>query len=296
MNVVGTFDAVRKLTHGRVGLVPTMGYLHEGHIAIIETAALHTDSIVVSVFVNPLQFGSSLDLDTYPSDLERDVDIVTRAGADVVFAPSVSEMYPDGQSTLVRVAGVGETMEGENRPGHFDGVATVVAKLFSGLQPDVAFFGRKDAQQLAVVTTMARDLSMPVEVIGLPTVREADGLALSSRNTRLDERSRTLASRISRALFAAGALFADGERMSAALKGSVRSVLDIEPEISVDYIEVADADTARPIDNVEYDAFLAVAARIGGVRLIDNVFLDGRTGMVDTGTKLERPSILYGGR
>jgi len=296
MNVVGTFDAVRKLTHGRVGLVPTMGYLHEGHIAIIETAALQTDSLVVSVFVNPLQFGSSPDLDTYPSDLDRDVDIATRAGADVVFAPTVSEMYPDGQSTLVSVAGVGETMEGEARPGHFDGVATVVAKLFSGVRPDVAFFGRKDAQQLAVVTTMARDLSMPVEVIGLPTVRETDGLALSSRNTRLDERSRTSANRISNALFAAGELFTDGERSSAVLKESVRAVLDSEPKISTDYVEVADAETARPVDNIEYDAFLAVAARIGGVRLIDNVFLDGRTGVVDTGTRLDRPSILYGGR
>jgi len=296
MNVVGSFDAVRKLTHGRVALVPTMGYLHEGHVSIIETAAIQSDSVVVSIFVNPLQFGTPLDLETYPSDLDRDVDIAARAGADVIFAPSISVMYPVEPSTMVHVPGVSEAMEGVSRPGHFDGVATVVAKLFSGVRPDVAFFGRKDAQQLAVVTTMARDFSMPVEVIGVPTVREADGLALSTRNARLDERSRAAASRISGALFTAGGLFADGERSSSALKAAVRSLLDIEPEISLDYVEVADVATSRPIDTVEYDAFLAVAARIGGVRLIDNVFLDGRTGTVDTGTRLDRPSILYGGR
>lgn len=296
MNVVGSFDAVRKLAHGRVALVPTMGYLHEGHVSLIETAALQTDTVVVSVFVNPLQFGTSPDLEAYPSDLERDVDIAARAGADTVFAPSVSEMYPEVHSTLVRVQGVAEFMEGESRPGHFDGVATVVAKLLSGVRPDVAFFGRKDAQQLAVVATMARDLSMPVEIVGVSTVRESDGLALSSRNIRLDGSARMVAAKISDALFGAGNRFASGERSSSALKTSVRAALDDEANIVVDYIEVADAETARPIDLVENDAFLAVAATISGVRLIDNLFLDGRSGAVDMGTRLDASSMLYGGR
>jgi len=294
MIVAGSFDEVRKLTHGRVGLVPTMGYLHEGHISIIEAAVLQTDSVVVSVFINPLQFETQLDLETYPADLDRDVDIAQQAGADVLFAPAASEMYPVEQSTIVSVAGVGDAMEGELRPGHFDGVATVVTKLFAGVQPDVAFFGRKDAQQLAVVTAMARDLSMPVEVVGLPTVREVDGLALSTRNALLDEQSRTRASTISRALFSAARLFSDGERRSVALIASADSVLASCPEILVEYIEVADTAAARLIESVEYDAFLAVAARIGGVRLIDNVFFDGRTGAVDTGSRLDGSSILYG--
>lgn len=296
MNVVGSFDAVRKLEHGRVALVPTMGYLHEGHVSLIEAAAHQSDTVVVSIFVNPLQFGTPFDLETYPADLERDVDVAERAGADVVFAPSLAEMYPDAHTTIVRVENVAEFMEGERRPGHFDGVATVVAKLLSGVRPDVTFFGRKDAQQLAVVATMARDLSMPVEVVGVSTVRESDGLALSSRNTRLDPSARSTAAKIAAALFVAGARFADGERSSSALKGLVRSSLDAEPDIVTDYIEVADSTSARPVDLVENDAFLAVAATISGVRLIDNVFLDGRSGDVDLGTRLDAPSMLYGGK
>ncbi len=248
-----------------------------------------------SLFVNPLQFDDATDLDAYPDDLDRDVDLAARWGADVVFAPSVAEMYPTPQHTSVTVAGVTDAMEGEHRPGHFTGVATVVAKLFAGIRPDLAFFGRKDAQQLAVVTTMARELSMPLEVVGMPTVREADGLALSSRNTRLTAGDRDRAVTLSRGLFAAADLFTAGERAAAALEEAVRTVVAGVDGVDLEYVELADADTATPIDTAVGRSFLALAARVGGVRLIDNVFLDATTGTADTGVRLDGPSILYGG-
>ena len=295
MTVVCRFSDVRRLEHGTVGLVPTMGYLHEGHLALIEEAGKRCDTVVVSVFVNPLQFDNTADLDSYPDDLERDVELATSHGAGVVFAPSLGEMYPTHQRTTVTVEQVADAMEGEHRRGHFDGVATVVAKLFSGVRPDAAFFGRKDAQQLAVVTTMARELSMPVEVVGLPTVRERDGLALSSRNTRLSADERGNALRLSRGLFAAAELFREGERRSDLLEAAVREVVAGAAGIKLEYVALADAPSAAPVDVAEGVTFLALAARVGSVRLIDNVFLDGNTGSVDVGVRLEHPSILYGG-
>ncbi len=295
MKVLRTFRDVRELTHGSIGLVPTMGYLHEGHLALIEEAAKRCDTVVVSVFVNPLQFDDPADLDTYPDDLERDVELASRHGADLIFAPDIAEMYPARQRTTVTVAEVADAMEGEHRRDHFVGVATVVAKLFSGIRPDVAYFGRKDAQQLAVVTTMARELSMPVEVVGLATVRELDGLALSSRNTRLTRSERRDALTLSQGLFAAARRFTEGERRSAPLESAVRDIVVGSAGVELEYVTVADASTAAPIDTVSGSAFLALAARVGSVRLIDNVFIDGSTGTVDTGVRLESPSIVYGG-
>lgn len=295
MKIVDTFADVRRLEHGTVGLVPTMGYLHEGHLALIDEAVHRCDTVVVSVFVNPLQFDDATDLDTYPDDLERDVDLAADHGAHVVFAPSVAEMYPTRQRTTVTVAEVTATMEGEHRRDHFVGVATVVAKLFSGVLPDIAYFGRKDAQQLAVVTTMAEELSMPVRVVGLPTVRESDGLALSSRNTRLTALQRSDALTLSQGLFCASRLFVDGERRAAPLEAAVRDVVVGSSGVELEYVTLADASSATPIDVVEGSAFLALAARVGPVRLIDNVFFDGTAGTVDTGVELDGPSILYGG-
>ncbi len=296
MKVLHTFRDVREFAQGSVGLVPTMGYLHEGHLALIDEAAERCETVIVSVFVNPLQFDDATDLDTYPDDLERDVELASCHGADVVFAPSLTEMYPTRQRTTVTVAEVADAMEGEHRRDHFVGVATVVTKLFSGVRPDVAYFGRKDAQQLAVVTTMAAELSMPVHVVGLPTVRESDGLALSSRNTRLTPSERHDALTLSQGLFAAARLFGEGERRSAALEAAVRDVVIGSPGVQLEYVTVADASTAAPIVTVTGPAFLALAARVGSsVRLIDNVFIDASTGTVDTGVKLDGPSILYGG-
>lgn len=295
MIIVETFDAVRETAGGSVGLVPTMGFLHEGHLSLIEEATRHHDTVVMSLFVNPLQFGEASDLDRYPRDLDRDVELAGAAGADIVFAPTVDYMYPEPPATTVTVDGVADAMEGATRPGHFAGVATVVAKLFAGVQPNAAFFGRKDAQQLAVVTTMARDLSMPVEVVGLPIVREADGLALSSRNVRLDPDARATATALSRALFRGADLFEAGERSVAVVRDSVRGEL-LEAGIDrVEYVELADETSAAIASEFSGRQFLATAARVGDVRLIDNVTLDSGTSTTDRGVRLTEPSILYGG-
>jgi pantoate--beta-alanine ligase len=272
-----------------------MGYLHEGHLSLIEAAAQRCDTVVVSVFVNPLQFGDASDLDAYPADLSRDESLAAEAGATVVFAPSVGEMYRAKHMVRVLVSDVGDAMEGTFRPGHFDGVATVVAKLFAGLQPDRAFFGRKDAQQLALVTSMADGLSMPVEIVGCPIVRESDGLALSSRNTRLTDSAHADAVKLSQALFAAGDVFTEGERSAGALKAVVADSLSDLPSIDVEYIEVADPVSAQLVDEIIDTSFLALAATVGGVRLIDNILLDGSDGSVDIGQRITTRSILYGG-
>ena len=295
MKTVQSFEEVRDLTIGVVGLVPTMGYLHEGHINLIEAAADRCDTVVVSVFVNPLQFGNQPDLEAYPSDLARDEDLARLAGADVLFAPQPGEMYDDPPRVTVKVVGVGDAMEGAHRPGHFVGVATVVAKLFSGIQPHTAFFGRKDAQQLALVSTMAAGLSMPIEVVGSPTVRESDGLALSSRNTRLSSSARHDAPMLSAALFAARDQFSAGERDVSALTTTVRRHVAGVASISIEYVEAADTSSARVLERIDGPSFLALAADIGGVRLIDNVFLDGRDGTSDVGVQIKERSILYGG-
>ena len=295
MKTLTTFKEVRAHAEGTVGLVPTMGYLHEGHLSLIEAAAHRCDTVVVSIFVNPLQFGDRGDLDSYPADLPRDERLASDAGADIVFAPGGDQIYPAGPAVVVTVSEIGDAMEGTYRPGHFDGVATVIAKLFAGIQPDVALFGRKDAQQLALVTTLAYGLAMPVKVVGCPIVRETDGLALSSRNTRLTDESHTDALHLSRALFAAADLFSAGERRADALTRAVTERLSDVPSVELEYVELADAASARVIDEVSDVSFLAVAATVDGVRLIDNVLLNGSDGSVNIGDRIKTQSILYGG-
>jgi len=291
VRITGTFSEARALCSGRVALVPTMGFLHEGHLALVEAAREGADTVLVSLFVNPLQFNEAADLESYPRDLERDAALAESAGTDVLFAPPLEEMYPEEPATWVSLAALSAEMEGAHRPGHFDGVATVVAKLFAGLRPRRAHFGRKDAQQLAVVRRMAADLSFPVEIVGGPTVREEDGLALSSRNIFLEDRGAALA--LSRGLFAAADAAAAGERSGAKLEGIVAAEL-LAAGVSAEYVALADAAAATRISDLGREAFLAVAARVGAVRLIDNVWF-GPDGSADRGVRLPGPSILYGG-
>jgi pantoate--beta-alanine ligase len=258
-----------------VGLVPTMGALHDGHTSLVDRARAECDVVVVSIFVNPLQFGDPEDIAHYPRTLERDLLVCAESGADVVFVPSVGEMYPSwpaAPSTTVSVSGVGEGWEGASRPGHFDGVATVVAKLFTIAGPCRAYFGLKDFQQLAVVRRMALELSLPVEVIGCSIVREADGLALSSRNVRLSATERQAATVLSRALAAGRDAVAKGERSGAALTRAMRAVVDAEPVVELDYAVAVDADTLQEAASVAEPSAvrLLIAAQVGPVRLIDN--------------------------
>jgi len=257
-----------------VGFVPTMGYLHEGHLALVRRARAENETVVVSIFVNPLQFGPQEDYDRYPRDLDRDLDLLEREGVDGVFAPSVSEMYPSGFSTAVVVTGpIAERLEGEARPGHFRGVATVVTRLFGLVQPQRAYFGWKDAQQVLVVQRLVQDLALPVDIVPLPTVREADGLALSSRNVYLSPEERVAASAIPRALFAALERFRSGERAAAAFRELVQRTLTTTP-VRLEYVSVSDLETFQEVEYVERPALLLVAAWIGTTRLIDNVLLD----------------------
>lgn len=294
MIVLETFASVRAAATGSVGLVPTMGYLHEGHLSLVRRAVDDNDTAVVSLFVNPTQFDNPADIETYPRDIERDAMYAAEAGCHILFAPRVEEMYPDGSSTTVSVGGVTTEMEGQHRPGHFDGVSTVVAKLLAGVQPDRAYFGRKDAQQLAVVKALARDLAFPTTIIGMPAVREHDGLALSSRNVRLVGEDRARAAVISAALMDAAGAYEAGERDVETLKAAVGDAIG-SFGIDVEYVELADAATARVVSEFGGEQFLAVAARVGAVRLIDNIWIDGESLTVDRGTMLAEPSILYGG-
>jgi pantoate--beta-alanine ligase len=252
-----------------VALVPTMGALHDGHRALIRRAGELADAVVVSVFVNPLQFAPGEDLDRYPRPWDDDLAACTDEGVAVVFAPSVEVMYPDEPIVRVRAGAAGDLLEGAHRPGHFDGVLTVVAKLFNLVRPDVAVFGEKDAQQLALIRRMVSDLDVPVHVVGLPTVREPDGLARSSRNAYLsvDEHARALT--LSRALFAGAAAADDG---AWAVREAAGAVLDAADGVDLDYLELVDAATLRPVDSAfTGNALLLIAARVGSTRLIDNV-------------------------
>ena len=297
MRITKTFAETRAAATGRVGLVPTMGFLHEGHLSLIEAAREGNDIVTMSLFVNPLQFDRDSDLAKYPRDLERDVDLATAAGADIVFAPDLDEMYPTEQLTRVRVSRLSDEMEGPNRPGHFEGVATVVAKLLAGIQPDSSYFGRKDAQQLAIVRRMAADLSFPGEIIGVPIVREADGLALSSRNIFLSAEERESALALSRGLMAAGDLAETGEADVGQLVAAVLAEIEKSPELSIEYVTLASQDLVQPLEALDRSAFLALASWSGATRLIDNVHLDQTEhGFVaDRGSRLETTSVLYGG-
>jgi pantoate--beta-alanine ligase len=254
-----------------IGLVPTMGAFHAGHHSLMRAARERCDEVIVSLFVNPAQFDEAADLEAYPRSEERDAAEADELGVDVLYAPPVDEVYPPGFATSVRVAGLSDVLEGAERgPGHFAGVCTVVAKLFNVVQPDLAFFGQKDAQQVAVLRRMVRDLDMPVELEVLPIVREPDGLALSSRNVRLgpDERQRALA--LSRALRAAEAAAAAGERDPERLRAAARAAMD---DVAPEYLALVDPDSFEPVQTVNGRVLLAVAARIGAIRLIDNTII-----------------------
>jgi pantoate--beta-alanine ligase len=255
-----------------IGLVPTMGAFHAGHEALIRAAREQTGYVVVWLFVNPAQFEEPGDLTAYPRGEERDAAIAARLGADVLFAPPVEEIYPDGFATTVRVAGLGDVLEGAERgTAHFEGVCTVVCKLFNIVAPDVAYFGQKDAQQVAVIRRMVRDLDMPVRIAVVPTVREPDGLALSSRNARLDAAERRRALALSRGLEAVRAAIAAGERDAAAAEAAGRAAMDgVEPQ----YLSVIDPETLAPVQEVAGRVLVVVAARVGPARLIDNILIE----------------------
>jgi pantoate--beta-alanine ligase len=256
----------------RIGLVPTMGALHAGHASLIEAAMRDCDLVVVSIFVNPIQFNNPDDYAKYARNLQTDLDLCGTYSVQVVFAPTVDEMYPTAQETIVDVPQVSKGLCGEFRPGHFRGVATVVTKLFNIVQPGIAYFGEKDAQQLAVIRTMVRDLNMPLSIRGLPTVREPDGLAMSSRNERLSPVERPLARVLYKALQAAKASLEDGVRDVNAIRQTGLTVLAGQPEVRLEYLEVVDAITMRALAEISGSVCVAIAAWVGSVRLIDNVF------------------------
>jgi pantoate--beta-alanine ligase len=256
-----------------VGFVPTMGALHRGHLSLVEQARQRADVVVMSIFVNPLQFGPSEDFDRYPRPIEEDDRRAAAAGVDILFTPTVEEMYPEGSTVTVRAGDTGSRWEGSVRPGHFDGVLTVVAKLFNIVQPDCAVFGRKDLQQAALVKAMVRDLDFLVEIVVAPTVRENDGLALSSRNNYLTVAQREDALSLIRSLRAAGAAFNGGERDARLLESLSRDVFSGVPSVKLDYFAVVNPDTLEPESRAEPGSAAIVAARVGTTRLIDNMLL-----------------------
>ncbi len=267
----------------RLGFVPTMGALHEGHLSLIRTARVRTarvraaedacDVVAVSIFVNPTQFGANEDLAKYPRDFERDRDLLEKEGVELLFAPSVEEMYPAGGVTWVTVEELSGKLDGRSRPGHFRGVTTVVAKLFHIVEPDAAFFGQKDAAQVAMVRRMVRDLKFPVEIVACPIVREADGLAMSSRNAYLDGAQRRQALVLHRALIRVKELWEAGERDAEKLGAAGREEVTGEKSVRLDYFEIVDAETLDPVENLADGALVAAAAFVGPTRLIDNILL-----------------------
>jgi pantoate--beta-alanine ligase len=257
----------------RLALVPTMGALHEGHLELVRVARRHAERVVVSIFVNPMQFNRRDDFERYPRPLDADVGQCAAAGADAVYAPTAGAMYPEGYASVVEVSGLSEPLCGRTRPGHFRGVTTVVTKLFHAVRPHVAVFGEKDWQQLAVVRRMAADLDFGIEIVGVPTVREADGLALSSRNRLLAGDARVAARCVPRALEAAAAAVAAGETAAAVVAERATAAIAAEPLARLEYAEIRDPDTLAEVEVVDGPALLALAAWVGGVRLIDNRIL-----------------------
>ena len=280
LTTISDFRSMREKirSSGSVGLVPTMGYLHDGHLELVRHARVANETVAVSVFVNPTQFGSDEDVLTYPRDVERDQVLLEEVGCDLLFHPAVEEMYPPGGADIHVVPGkLSAVLEGESRPGHFRGVATVVAKLFNIVQPERAYFGQKDGQQLAVIRRMVRDLDFPVEIVAVPTVREPDGLAMSSRNTYLSLRERSAATVLYKALTRARELHLEGEQDAEVLRAAMFDILASEPLALADYVSVADPETLEEMALVESDAMASLAVRIGRTRLIDNVLLGSST-------------------
>jgi pantoate--beta-alanine ligase len=267
-------QAARRSFSGTVGLVPTMGYLHEGHLSLILRAREDCDHVVVSIFVNPTQFGPKEDLSKYPKNLDRDLSLIEPLGADLVWMPTAEIMYPKGYQTWVEVETVTRPLEGAMRPGHFRGVTTVVAKLFNGVQPHKAYFGQKDAQQAAVIRQMTRDLNFPIEIIVGPIVREPDGLAMSSRNVYLDPEERKAATVLYRSLNAAKNLYKNGERDAGELRRLMREVIATELLAQMQYVSCADYDTLEELETVTGKTLLSMAVFLGKTRLIDNIVLE----------------------
>jgi len=267
------FRTARLLLDPPVGLVPTMGYLHEGHLSLIRAAKAECKSVVVSIFVNPTQFGPNEDLAKYPRDLERDLKLIETLGVDLVWTPTVEVMYPNGFQTWVEVDTLTKRLEGAMRPGHFKGVTTVVAKLFNAVQPQKAYFGQKDAQQAAVIRRMTQDLNFPIEIVVCPTVREKDGLAMSSRNRYLEGEDRKAALVLFRALSAAKEVYEAGERNAEELRRKMKEVISAEPRAQMQYVSCADYDTLEELEIVKGKTLLSMAVLIGKTRLIDNFVL-----------------------
>ena len=280
MKITGLIEEVRKQVKEwkaqglSVGLVPTMGYLHEGHKSLIVKAVSENDRVVVSDFVNPIQFGANEDLSTYPRDIELDKKLCEAAGADLIFHPEPNEMYAPDFSTYVEAGGVSAGLCGKTRPTHFRGVCTVVCKLFNIVTPDKAYFGQKDAQQLAVIRRMVRDLNMDIEIVGCPIVREQDGLAKSSRNTYLSKEERQAARVLSKAIFHGEELMKNGERNASLILKEMRSIIESEPLARIDYVEMTDADSIETIEQAAGRTLVAMAVYIGSTRLIDNFIFE----------------------
>lgn len=280
MRIVSTVEEVREQVKEwraegfSVGLVPTMGYLHEGHKSLIDRAVRENDKVVVSDFVNPIQFGVNEDLSTYPRDIEADKKLCEAAGADLIFHPTPEEMYAADFSTYVEMQKVSEGLCGKSRPTHFRGVCTVVNKLFNIVAPDRAYFGEKDAQQLAVIRRMVRDLDIDIEIVGCPIVREGDGLAKSSRNTYLNEAERKAALVLSRAVFAGKEMMEKGERDAEKILSMMRGIIEDEPLARIDYVEMVDADSIAPLERAKGRVLTAMAVYIGKTRLIDNFIME----------------------
>lgn len=276
MQIVSSLSDLRTTRlslEGKVGLVPTMGYLHEGHLSLVRQAKAENQHVIVTIFVNPTQFGPSEDLSKYPRDLERDLNLLRPLGVDVVWTPTAEIMYPPGYQTWVEVEALTKGLEGEMRPGHFKGVTTVVAKLFNATQPTKAYFGQKDAQQAAVIQRMVLDLNFPLEVVVCPTMREADGLAMSSRNKYLNEAERKAAPVLFRALSVAKEAYEAGERQVAALREKMMSVLTAEPLAQVQYVAFTDFDTLEEVELIQGKLLISMAVFFGKTRLIDNIVL-----------------------
>ena len=280
MDLIEDIDACRGVIQDArragktTGLVPTMGALHQGHLSLFDAARKQCSFVAVTIFVNPTQFEPGADIAAYPRTPEADLVICESAGVDVVFSPDASAIYPDGESTKVHVSGVTEGLCGVHRPGHFDGVATIVTKLFNILPADVAFFGEKDYQQLAMIRGMVRDLNVPIEIVGCPTIREPDGLACSTRNAYLSKREREQATCLSRALFTAADRIRAGQRDGMAVSAAIRKEILAAGPAKIDYVEVVDATSLETLDRIDCPARICLAVRIGSCRLIDNVGVD----------------------
>lgn len=279
MDIIESVQEMSRLTRElrragqTIGFVPTMGFLHEGHLSLVREAKKENDRVVVSIFVNPTQFGPGEDYEQYPRDLEGDAEKLRVIGIDYIFNPEVADMYPEGYNSFVEVSGITEVLCGKSRPGHFRGVTTVVTKLFNIIQPDRAYFGQKDFQQLMVIKKMVRELNMPVEIKGLPIIREADGLARSSRNKYLDDKERAEATVLYRSLVMARELYQKGIKDTYRIKKEVIDLISSEPLARIDYVEIVDPDTLQEIKRVKEQALVALAVYIGKTRLIDNLLL-----------------------